>query len=671
MTFINDFLLWGLLLSAIPILIHLINQRRHRTVEWGAMMFLLSAKKMSRGMALLKQILIMGVRMLAIIGLILAICRPMATGWFGAITGGKPETVIVILDRSASMKQKQLATGRTKLDSGLEKIADMIRTFDSSKQIVLIESTENKPVDIKSPAALLDYPKAFPTDSTSDIPAMIQTAMDYVADNQTGRTDIWICSDARQNDWDSESSRWGTLRSGFSGLEGVRFHVLNYAEVPKENYSVVVDRVERVTSNNGVELVIDLFVRRTNDLSGREEIPLEFTINGVRSVVNAVIENEEYSLVGHRIPLDARTETGWGKIELPDDSNNSDNIHYFSFAERPAYQTVIVTDDPKSVQSLKIIGQSGIDSTNQYEAKVVKPDALSEINWNQTALLLWHAPLPTDTVAKQITNFVNNGRNVVFFPPKEVDATEYAGFSWGQWERLPNDQPRSVIPWGGRDDLLQNTRNGTPLPLDEIKVYRYCSINGDGRDLAKITDDEKGRDVLLTRKLTNVGGVYFFSTLPDGSYSTLASNGVVMFAMIHRALAVGVSSIGKAKQLVAGGQPANRVIDLEHLAGPQYGLAETRPFNSGVYGNEEELIALNRPSIEDTSSAIPHEEIDSLFAGLDYYRINDELGSSKSLASEAWKMFIVLMGLALLAEVIFCLPPRPDKRPVQLQGATS
>jgi hypothetical protein len=665
MTFINEYLLWGLLLAAIPILIHLINQRRHRTIEWGAMMFLLSAKKMSRGMALLKQILIMAARMLAIIGLILAICRPMATGWFGALTGGKPETVIVILDRSASMKQQQLSTGETKLDSGLVKIANMISAFDSSKQIVLIESTDNKPVDVQSPEALVDYPKTFPTDSTADVPAMIQTAMEYISDNQTGRTDIWICSDAKQNDWDPESTRWDSLRSGFAELDGVRFHVLNYAEEAEDNFSVVVDRAERTKSSKGVELVLDVFIRRQSTSKSKEDLRLTFTINGVKTVLDVEIENEEYQLVGHRIPLDAGVESGWGMIELPADSNESDNIHYFSFAEQPVYETVIVSDDEKAVESLQLVGSMSMEPGRQYSSKVVGSDQLGEVDWNQTALLIWQAPLPQEREARQISNFVNNGRTVIFFPPDEIDDTEFEGVSWGTWERNNDEKSQSIGFWRNEDDLLQKTRNGQSLPVNKIKVYQYCSLNGDGRTLAKLDNGS----ALLRRKTTDTGGVYFCSTLPDASHSSLARNGVVMFAMIHRALASGASSIGKAKQLVAGSSTAKTVTEMNPLTeSSKGGLIETRPFNSGVYGTEDQIVALNRPSIEDTAKSIPATEVDALFDGLDYHIIDDKLGSSKSLASEAWKLFIVIMGLAILAEAIFCLPPKPDANPVELGG---
>ena len=88
MSFLQPLLLMGLPLVALPIIIHLINQRRFQTVRWGAMMFLLAANRLSRGYARLRQWLIMAFRMLAIAGLIFAIARPLASGWLGITAGG-------------------------------------------------------------------------------------------------------------------------------------------------------------------------------------------------------------------------------------------------------------------------------------------------------------------------------------------------------------------------------------------------------------------------------------------------------------------------------------------------------------------------------------------------------------------------------------------------------
>ncbi|MEJ7639504.1 MAG: BatA domain-containing protein [Singulisphaera sp.] len=51
MSFLQPFLLAALPLVALPVVIHLINQRRYQTMRWAAMIFLLAANRMSRGYA--------------------------------------------------------------------------------------------------------------------------------------------------------------------------------------------------------------------------------------------------------------------------------------------------------------------------------------------------------------------------------------------------------------------------------------------------------------------------------------------------------------------------------------------------------------------------------------------------------------------------------------------
>ena len=100
MTFLQPMLLVALPLVALPIVIHLINQRRYQTIRWAAMIFLLAANRMSRGYAKLRQLLILLFRMLAIAGLVFTISRPLASGWLGLTAGGRADTTIILLDRS-------------------------------------------------------------------------------------------------------------------------------------------------------------------------------------------------------------------------------------------------------------------------------------------------------------------------------------------------------------------------------------------------------------------------------------------------------------------------------------------------------------------------------------------------------------------------------------------
>src|SRR3954468_24337670 len=107
MSFLNPMLLAALPIVALPIIIHLINQRRYQTVRWAAMMFLLAANRMSRGYARLRQWLILAFRTLVVAGLVFAVSRPLASGWIGLAAGSRADTTIILLDRSPSMQQSE------------------------------------------------------------------------------------------------------------------------------------------------------------------------------------------------------------------------------------------------------------------------------------------------------------------------------------------------------------------------------------------------------------------------------------------------------------------------------------------------------------------------------------------------------------------------------------
>lgn len=84
MTFLQSWILYAIPLTLLPIVIHLINQNRHKTVQWAATMFLLQAKRMVRGMARLRYVLILIARMLAIAGLLLG-AQPTDVRWLAGI----------------------------------------------------------------------------------------------------------------------------------------------------------------------------------------------------------------------------------------------------------------------------------------------------------------------------------------------------------------------------------------------------------------------------------------------------------------------------------------------------------------------------------------------------------------------------------------------------------
>src|SRR3978361_2390360 len=72
------FAIAGLLLAGLPILIHILNRRRYRTVEWAARDFLLRAMRKNRKRLRFEQWLLLATRCLVLALLGFALARPLS-----------------------------------------------------------------------------------------------------------------------------------------------------------------------------------------------------------------------------------------------------------------------------------------------------------------------------------------------------------------------------------------------------------------------------------------------------------------------------------------------------------------------------------------------------------------------------------------------------------------
>ena len=81
------FALAGLAAAAGPILVHLMNRRRFRTVDWAAMQFLREAVRQSRRVLHLRDLLLLLLRTAVVLLFGLAMARPFVASTGGAFGG--------------------------------------------------------------------------------------------------------------------------------------------------------------------------------------------------------------------------------------------------------------------------------------------------------------------------------------------------------------------------------------------------------------------------------------------------------------------------------------------------------------------------------------------------------------------------------------------------------
>ena len=652
MSFLQPWMLLALPLAALPVVIHLVHQRRFQTVPWGAMLFLLSARALSRGNERLRHWLILALRTLAVAAVILAAGRPLSRGWLALAGGARPDAALVILDRSPSMQQRGTAAAATKLDTARRQVADALATL-APDRCLLIDGPDAA-VEVGPPAGLGELPAAGPRATATDVPRLLAEAERQIRDRGYGSAEVWICSDQRRNDWAVDAPAWPAVREAFARLpQPVRLQLVSFPGEDADNLAVRVRGV-RVEPRGGERtLVLTVTLARTGDGPSRT-VPVVLEIGGASSTIEVELVGREAVVQGHTIALAGGGPTrGFGRVSIPADANAADNEFYFVYDEPPPRRTVVVAEDPAARRVLALA--AGIPPEKPLPAAVdaLDPAGFAAAALDETALVLWQAPLPSGGDAEQLAAFVARGGQVIFLPPETPSDTAFAGLAWTTW----TDHPREVAAESWRTDqgLLANTASGEPLPVGQVAIRRSCGLAGDQVALASLPG---GRPLLV--RAGGAAGVSFLATGPTARDSGLAGEGVVLYALVQRAIDRGLESLGRARQLDAG--PAAAALLAEsgaewtRRAGPPGVRSTEAGLHAGVYATDDRLVAVNRPAAEDAAPIVSDARIDELFAGLSFARATGAAGRGESLVQEIWRGCLVAVLVALVAEGLLCLP---------------
>ncbi|MFM9197944.1 MAG: BatA domain-containing protein [Planctomycetia bacterium] len=685
MTFLQPWLLVALPLVALPVIIHLVNQQRFQSVEWAAMRFLLAARLLSRGYSRLRQWLIMLMRMAAVAAAILAISRPLSQGWLALAGGDRSAAAIVLFDRSPSMSQAAAAGGESKLVTARRQVAAALETL-GTRRVVLIDSVSGRPQELSSPRALERLPETEPAAAAGVLPHMLQGGGEHQDAGKSAASTIWICSDQRANDWKAVDAGWPAIRETLAKTpQSVRITLLGYADKADDNLAVRVPKAALEPRGKGWELRLDLVVRRPAD-TGPARVPVQIELGPARSTVEVELTGTETLLAGHTIPIDtvalaaaedgagdgeAAEPRGWGRVSLPADANPTDNDFYFTFGMPPVRRTLVVTESAadsqataESRRTLELIAGIPPDKLLRAAAEAVSVEAVAGMSLDDVAVVLWQAPLPGAGVASVIDRFVARGGQVIFLPPDVPTTTAYDGISWQSWtEHSPPVRPTS---WRADEGLLAATQTGAALPVGELELRRTCGLAGEGTPLAVLPDARP----LLLRAVGDRGGVSFLATTPAGRDSDLAANGIVLYAIVQRAIDAGLASVGSVRQIDAvGSQPTaadgrdeKGRGEWRQIAGPPAASNEAGS-HAGVYEVEGRLVAVNRPAAEDAAAVVDDRQIERLFQGLSFGRFEQKAGDRGGIVEEIWRVFLMAVLVALVVEGLLCLPRRFAERP--------
>jgi len=642
------------------VIIHLLNRRRFRIVDWAATSFLLKASRESRGKKKLKHILILICRTLAIFALIFAVARPLLGGFLGS-GSGSVNTVILVLDRSASMETKAESGAPSYREAVITRVSQAVEKMGSPR-LLLIDSASGDIQEVPSPDALPELSTTFATDTQADIPTLLTKAIDYIDETNPGQTEIWLASDMQRGDWRPTDSRWNAVRSGLESLPNeTKLRVLSSGSELAQNIAIELVASRRVEDN----LFLDLKLTRSNG-DGTSTVPITYSLKGARSAERVTMNGQELRFQ-KRLPLSAADVDGSGWVGIPSDNNPRDNSVFFAFGGKEPVQSWIVSEKPSGNTANYLRKAAAPDGFERYSSEIIALTQTTKIDWSTASLIVWQAQIPTGAVAAQLQEFATSGGSVIFFPPEKPSNNIIFGTSWGLIQEAPADEYFINGSWIKDDGPWRNSLSDQKMPIDQVRGVKRCSIQGDGTSLAEWDDGSP----LLYRQLQGLGTAIFINTLPNDRWSNLEFVALHLVA-VQRLLEKGTDRLHSGYRAIAGSEKAKLRGDeirdrLDAFEDYEPALGSYR---AGVYRLGERVIAVNRPAAENSPLRVNEEALDTLLEGTSY-SLFESTKDDNNLVSPVWWAFLIAVLFFLLAEAILCLQPKLTGPPSLSTSKTS
>jgi hypothetical protein len=366
-SFVHPLLLWGLAIAAAPVLIHLINMLRHRRVQWAAMEFLLASQKKHRTWVILKQLLLLLLRMLAIAAVALLVAQPVLNDRLGRIFGRVKTHHVILLDDSYSMSDRWDDTSAfQEAKKAIERIGGEAARQIQPQTFTLLRfsrvgksgrSTQTdflaEPVAKEFPERLkkvLDKCDVSQTDAGPVEP--LKALGELLGDAEGERRILYLVTDFRSRDWNDPTDARKLLFK--LQAEGTDLNLVDCIDRTRPNLSIVSLRPEDGVRAAGVPWFMEVSVAN-NGPAAVKNVSIVLSEDNRSRPSAAIAEIPAGKVAAERFQVNF-AKGGWHTISarLEGDAVAADNYR-FSAIELPVDLPVLLIDGDAKAKEAKFL----------------------------------------------------------------------------------------------------------------------------------------------------------------------------------------------------------------------------------------------------------------------------------------------------------------------------
>lgn len=613
----------GLVAVLLPILIHLLNKRKFRVVDWAAMDFLLDADKKNRRRIRLENLILLLLRCLAVLVIGLLLARPFVPT---SVTAGLIDAAqferIVLLDDSLSMQAR--LGNESAWDLAKKRLLDLTNSLaqeraDNALTLILTSQPDRRllnaaplnPSSIDEINATIDRLEC--GDGVAQLEAALQELEDYLS-SQAANVNrlVYVLTDLRARDWAGRER--ASPSPAASGDEGPLHHLVRLAKPlqgcflidagDEENRNLTIAEIrpegtlvqgvqssfDVAVTNQGTTVASDVRVK----FSAGEALPVESTIDrlapGETTSVrfNFTFSGEEqadeaaHHLPPRQVKIELQTAQQGADDRLPGDS-----IAYFPARLVRGIPTLIIDGDPSAEfgraesfylrRALAPLGPvpSGV------AAEVVTENELESLALDkyQVIFLLNNYRLGDKTAdnIQRLEKWVAAGGGLVLMPGDQIDEQYFNAQYWHdgtglsplRLDSIRGDEMEKTwallrIEDANHEVFKQFAGQNNPL-LESIKLFRWWG--------ATVKSAQLGKEVAVIARLSDVddspaiaekalgkGRVVAFSFPADADWHNWTSD--PSYLLVMQDLVRYLAADRGSRGLLRVGEPIRQPLDL-------------------------------------------------------------------------------------------------------------
>lgn len=601
MIFLNPAVLFGLLAASIPVLIHLLNLKKLKKIDFSTLSFLKELQKNKIRKLKLKQWLLLALRVFIILFVVTAFARPALKGLaLGGTTSAAKTTAVFILDNTFSMSAVN-ANG-SYFNQAKQTVTDLLNNLQEGDEAALILIADQGNEVIKPTLNINDFMKqvknADISYSSGTVNHALIRAAEILDESSNFNKEIYLLSDFQQGRLIEEKT--------FPDLsrllnDKIKLYTFNYSG--KDVFNLGIDDLKLNTQifEKGKPVSFNAVVTNYSSQPADNTVVSLF-IAGERSAQQSISLSPGESRI---ITMEAAAKsTGYidAVAELEDDEIIYDDKRYANFYIPDQIPVAIFYDSEDDIRFIETA--LGLTESGTIKLTVKNLNQISSFDLSQFDVVIIDGAKNISNI-ERLKSFVENGGGLFLMPGEQTDLTDFANLTLKTGLPPPEgtagklNDPANSLSFDKIEfdhPIFKNIfSDGEKKQIQSPDIYFHYKIStrGKGVNIITLTD---GTSFLSDYKIGK-GKTLLLNLSPVLSWSTFPLKNIFAPLLLKSVFYLASKDIPENNYYA--GKPVT--VNLPGVALPQ--VKVVRPDNTGEFVNLERSGSVNFVVYDRTSAA--------------------------------------------------------------------